>query len=97
MRVVFAALLLTIAGLLACDPTVAQDKPAAPGQPTTDVHVFNFGKQNPACLSWTDGCRTCTRNAEGEAVCSNIGITCQPGAIACIQPQGEKREGDAPK
>ncbi len=47
--------------------------------------VQAYGKQNPACLEWTDGCVICVR--QGEAIhCSTPGITCQPGALVCKRP-----------
>lgn len=46
---------------------------------------FSMQKGPPNCRQWTDGCVTCTRDADGEApACSNIGPACQPKAIRCI-------------
>jgi hypothetical protein len=42
----------------------------------------------PYCSRWTDECVNCTRGAKGEsAVCSNIGLVCQPKAIRCLDAQ----------
>jgi hypothetical protein len=39
----------------------------------------------PNCSRWTDGCVNCSReNKDDQPVCSNIGIACQPKAIACL-------------
>ena len=44
-------------------------------------------KGPPNCSRWTDGCVNCSRDDKGaEAVCSNIGVACQPKAIACLSP-----------
>ena len=42
-------------------------------------------KGPPNCSRWTDGCVNCSReNNNDQPVCSNIGIACQPKAIACL-------------
>ena len=42
-------------------------------------------KGPPNCSRWTDGCVNCARDdKDAEPVCSNIGIACQPKAIACL-------------
>ena len=42
-------------------------------------------KGPPNCNRWTDGCVNCARDdKDAEPVCSNIGIACQPKAIACL-------------
>jgi hypothetical protein len=46
------------------------------------------------CAVWTDRCVTCSRTAGG-AVCSNIGIACQPEAVACVRSEEEaKKQGE---
>jgi hypothetical protein len=46
--------------------------------------IFTFDRANPSCQSWTDTCRTCARGNSG-AICSNVGIACQPKQVACTQ------------
>ena len=60
-----------------------------PGQPNTltpsELTVLNYGKDNKACVAWSDGCVSC-RRADGEqSHCSNIGIACQPKEISCSE------------
>src|ERR1700720_4164389 len=50
---------------------------SAPGPPATSEPSLQSGGGLPACRAWTDGCVICQR-AEGPAICSNIGIACQP-------------------
>jgi hypothetical protein len=46
------------------------------------------------CSRWTDECVNCSRSGGGEAaVCSNIGIACQPKAIRCLS----SGKGDGPQ
>ena len=48
-------------------------------------------KGPPNCSRWTDDCVNCTLGAEGEAaVCTNIGVACQPKAIRCVSSNGKK-------
>ena len=54
--------------------------PAPEGAPAT---VFSFGRDNPTCGEWTNGCQICTRPAEGEMQCSTPGIACTPGPPVC--------------
>ena len=54
-------------------PTAPQEPPAASG-----VDIFNYGEVDKTCMRWTDGCRNCGRGVSATAVCSNIGIACQP-------------------
>jgi hypothetical protein len=67
-------------------------EPARTGSPDT-VHVHNYGDRDAACLRWTDNCRMCSRDADGKAICSNIGIQCQPAEVKCIshKDEGEKK------
>ena len=62
-----------------------QQSSAAPLATKIGAHIHNYGDLNSACLSWTDQCRTCTRDAGGNPVCSNIGITCQPVEVQCLR------------
>ena len=46
---------------------------------------ISIQKGPPNCSRWTDGCVNCSReNKDDQPVCSNIGIACQPKAIACL-------------
>lgn len=67
----------------------AQTPPPTPAQEEASLH--SFGDTDKACQEWTDTCRTCTRPDNGEAVCSNIGIACQPKAISCTRRADEKK------
>jgi len=53
-----------------------------------------FGDADKTCQEWNDGCVTCRRPDAGEAVCSNIGIACQPQAISCTRRAEEKKAED---
>ena len=79
----------TLLALAAClcflAPTRADDLPEVPtsapeGAPAT---VFGFGRDNPTCGEWTNGCQICTRPAAGEMQCSTPGIACTPGPPVC--------------
>jgi hypothetical protein len=60
-----------------------KSEPSAPSQ--SQIEPPNVFKQPDAtCVSWTDGCRTCTKQAEG-VVCSNVAITCTQTAVRCTQ------------
>ena len=62
------------------------DEPSVPPAPTPEVPaatVFSFGRDNPTCGEWTNGCQICTRPAAGEMQCSTPGIACTPGAPVC--------------
>ncbi len=69
---------------LACaaqaDETVATPAPAPEAAPAT---VFSFGRENPVCAEWSNGCQVCTRSAKGEMQCSTPGIACTPGPPLC--------------
>lgn len=59
--------------------------PNPPGPPVVSVQAF--GRDNPLCRAWTDGCVTCRAAAgNGPALCSTPGIACTPGAVACSEP-----------
>ena len=64
-----------------------QPRRAAPAPAATETTMHNYGKTDPKCSSWTDGCRTCKRGDAGAANCSNIGIACQAGEIRCTARQ----------
>ena len=53
--------------------------------PPKPSETFSMQKGPPNCSRWSDGCVTCTRDADGDApACSNIGFACQPKSIRCI-------------
>jgi hypothetical protein len=64
-------------------------QPITPPQEEASLH--GYGDAEKACQEWTDGCRSCMRPESGEAVCSNIGIACQPQAISCTKRAEEKK------
>jgi hypothetical protein len=68
---------------LSCLPVPAADLPAMPMQRRPADNVFI--QPDATCLAWTDGCRACQRAQSGSPTCSNIGIACQPGKMACTQ------------
>jgi hypothetical protein len=54
--------------------------PPRRGHDNVSVH-----KGPPNCSRWTDGCVNCSRDdKDAEPICSNIGIACQPKAVACL-------------
>ena len=75
-RVIGPALAFALLGA----PTAGAETQQSPAAP----HIHNYGDLNRACLSWTDQCRTCRRDADGNLVCSNIGIACQPVEVRCL-------------
>ena len=46
--------------------------------------VQSYSDSNKSCTSWTDDCVTCKRDVGAELACSNIGITCQPKDVRCL-------------
>ena len=75
---------LLVACLFFIAPVWAVEKSAPPAafepKPAT---VFSFGRDNPTCGEWTNGCQICTRPAAGEMQCSTPGIACTPGPPVC--------------
>jgi hypothetical protein len=86
-RAVLAMALLHTAAAAAQDSSNAPSPPARTGSPS--MHIHNYGASDLTCLRWTDGCRTCGRGTDGEAICSNIGIACQPAEVKCIAQKQE--------
>jgi hypothetical protein len=88
-----AALFLAIAAMAAAHaaetpaavpPTVqAAPPPTVPAVPPNDPAVQ---AQMAGCAVWTDRCVTCQRVA-GAVACSNIGISCEPQALACLRQE----------
>jgi hypothetical protein len=77
--------LFLLASLLS---SAASAQPADNNAGKPDPHLFNFGRANPSCQQWSDGCRVCT-----SAGCSNIGIACQPAEVKCIMPADAQTKG----
>ena len=71
---------LCLAGLARADDLPEVPTSAPEGAPAT---VFSFGRDNPTCGEWTNGCQICTRPAAGEMQCSTPGIACTPAAPVC--------------
>ncbi|MEO8321258.1 MAG: hypothetical protein ABJA75_02955 [Bradyrhizobium sp.] len=85
-----AALFLVVFGI---HTAVAAELPIPPRVAPRDVSLQSGP---PNCSRWTDGCVNCSRGAKDErAVCSNIGIACQPEAIRCLGDTVP--QSDAPK
>lgn len=81
MTIRLAALIL---GVLAFGPGARADSfRAPPVHQTPHVSIQAYGKQNPACLSWTNGCVLCTTDPAGASQCSTPGIACQPHGLTC--------------
>jgi hypothetical protein len=70
--------------------TARAEQGSAPAD-NTQMHVQNYGDLETTCLRWTDQCRTCSRNGKGDPVCSNIGISCQPAGIQCLERKQEDK------
>jgi len=78
----FRPLLLAIACLsLACAARAQEAAP--PASQEVPATVFSFGRDNPLCAEWSNGCQVCTRPASGEMQCSTPGIACTPGPPMC--------------
>ena len=71
---------LCLAGLARADDLPEVPTSAPEGAPAT---VFSFGRDNPTCGEWTNGCQICMRPAAGEMQCSTPGIACTPGPPVC--------------
>jgi hypothetical protein len=98
-RHVFAAMLIcaiaAVAGLQA-ETSYAADLPiggvvksARPPRPSEPASIrleeFATRPPNQSCTAWTDGCRTCGKNADGVS-CSNVGIACVASEPRCTRP-----------
>ena len=86
MRRTAAVLALTV--LLMAGASAQQQSPP-PSQPTPaeiaaeTASMQGYGDAEKTCIAWTDSCMNCTRAANGDPLCSNIGFACQPKAISC--------------
>jgi hypothetical protein len=79
------ATLAVIVALFVIGALARQPEPAKVA--AEEASIYGYGDSNKTCQEWTDGCRTCRRSDAGEAVCSNIGIACQPKAVTCEPPK----------
>lgn len=84
-----AAIVLLIAAF-ALGASAQAPTPTTPA-PSEAASLHGFGESEKTCQEWTDSCRTCTRSVSGDAVCSNIGIVCQPKPILCAKRAEEKK------
>ncbi|MCW6508577.1 hypothetical protein [Lichenifustis flavocetrariae] len=46
------------------------------------LSIQGYGRQNPGCLEWTNGCVICA-SSDGHAACSTPGIACTPAGLTC--------------
>lgn len=60
-------------------PAELTQKPAKP--------VQAFGADNPSCRQWTDGCVTCSKQADDLPACSTAGESCIPNEPTCSKFQ----------
>ncbi len=63
----------------------AQQRPVPLDPNSEEASMLGYGDRDKACTEWTDGCMSCTRDGNGDPVCPNIGIACQPKAISCAK------------
>jgi hypothetical protein len=87
-RAILATALLQAVAATAQDSPATASPPAGTSSPAL-MHIHNYGAFDLTCLRWTDGCRTCSRGAAGESICSNIGIACQPAEVKCVAQKDE--------
>ena len=75
------------AGLVALAPwggqALADSAKAPPILHGAKVSVQGYGRQNPACATWTDGCVLCIADDDGQGQCSTPGIACTPHGLTC--------------
>lgn len=82
MRAVLTAVMLAALLLLGAS---AQQRPQPASEAAEELSIHRYGDRNQTCQEWTDGCRSCTRSAASDPICSNVGIACQPAAIRCAR------------
>jgi hypothetical protein len=82
---VVAWLALALAMLIAACTAATSAELAIPPRVTPKASNVSMQAGPPNCTRWTDDCVNCTRGAGGApAVCSNVGLACQPKAIRCL-------------
>ena len=79
-----AATVLALAALLLVSAS-AQQRPTPLDPNSEEASMLGYGDRNKSCSEWSDGCMTCSRAENGEPLCPNIGIACQPKAITCAK------------
>jgi hypothetical protein len=79
-----AATVLALAALLLVSAS-AQQRPAPLDPNSEEASMLGYGDRNKTCSEWSDGCMTCSRAENGDPLCPNIGIACQPKAITCAK------------
>ena len=79
-----AATVLALAALLLVSAS-AQQRPAPLDPNSEEASMLGYGDRNKICVEWSDGCMTCSRAENGDPLCPNIGIACQPKAITCAK------------
>ena len=75
---------LALAALLLVGAS-AQQRPAPLDAASEEASMHGYGDRDKTCAEWTDSCMTCSRAENGNPRCPNIGIACQPKAIACAK------------
>jgi len=79
-----AATVLALAALLLVSAS-AQQRPVPLDPNSEEASMLGYGDRNKTCSEWSDGCMTCSRAENGDPLCPNIGIACQPKAITCAK------------
>jgi photosystem II stability/assembly factor-like uncharacterized protein len=85
-----AAVIVLVIAAFALGASAQAPTPSAPA-PSEEVSLHGYAESDKTCQEWTDGCRSCVRRESGDAVCSNIGIACQPKPILCARRAEEKK------
>jgi hypothetical protein len=75
---------LALAALLLVGAS-AQQRPAPLDLNAEEASMQGYGDRDKACTEWSDGCMSCSRAENGDPICPNIGIACQPKAISCVK------------
>ena len=76
--------LLAIGFVLASSGLAHADSPRPePLKHGTPVSIQGYGRQNPACREWTNGCVLCAADKDGTSQCSTPGIACVPAGLTC--------------
>ena len=71
---VAAATASLLVGLVGYDPDI---------EPISEAEATIYTGPGGRCTGWTDGCVICVKRWGGDVSCSNIGLACQPGKLAC--------------
>lgn len=70
--------------------SIAQQQSAQ--QTESQIAIHRYGELDKLCASWSDGCVNCNKNG-----CSNIGPSCQPRSISCLQEIKDESKIEEPK